>query len=242
MVARLAASLIVGVVSLLCHGGRICAQSPVRAAAFKIEISFPESASSSPLDGHILLGISTDPSSEPRFQLREEEARSAQFFGLDINDWKPGSPAVIDFTTLGYPLKSLDQLPAGDYYVQAVLNIYEAYHRSDGHTVKLPPDRGEGQQWSTKPGNLLNKPQRIHLDPQSPNVVRISLTDKIPPIAPPKDTKYIKHIQIESKLLSAFWGRPTYLGATVLLPEGFDEHPNAHYPLLVHQGHFEHDW
>jgi hypothetical protein len=208
----------------------------------RIEISFPESASPRPLDGHILLGISTDQSSEPRFQLREEEARSAQFFGLDVDDWEPGKPAVIDSTALGYPLKSLDQLPPGDYYVQAVLNIYETYHRADGHVVKLPPDRGEGQQWFRKPGNLLNKPQLVHLDPQSDSVIRIALAEKIPPLSAAKDTKYIKHIQIQSRLLTAFWGRDTYLGATVLLPEGFEEHPDAHYPLLVHQGHFEHDW
>ncbi|HYA62590.1 MAG TPA: esterase, partial [Candidatus Sulfotelmatobacter sp.] len=72
--------------------------------------------------------------------------------------------------------------------------------------------------------------------------IRISLNEKILPIVPPKDTKYIKHIRMQSKLLSAFWGRPMYLGAIVLLPEGFDEHPAAHYPLLVHQGHFESDW
>ena len=218
------------------------AQSSKPPARLRIEISFPDSQSSKPLDGHILLGISTDKSSEPRFQLLEEEAFSAQFFGLDVDSWKPGTPAVIDSTALGYPFVSLDQLRAGDYYVQAVLNIYETFHRSDGHTVKLPPDMGEGQQWFNKPGNLLNKPQLIHLDPQSTNVIRISLTEKIPPIEPAKDTKYLKHIRIESKLLTAFWGRPVYLGATVLLPEGFDEHPSAHYPLLVHQGHFEPDW
>jgi len=208
----------------------------------RIEITFPESLSAKPLDGHILLGIATEKSQEPRFQLHEEEAHSAQFFGLDVDNWKAGSPAVIDSTTLGYPLKSLDQLPAGDYYVQAVLNLYETYHRADGHMVKLPPDLGEGQQWYSKPGNLLSKAQLIHLDPQASNAVRISLTEKMPLISLPRDTKYIKHIRIESKLLTAFWGRPTYLGATVLLPEGFDEHPAAHYPLLVHQGHFESDW
>ena len=220
-----------------------CALAQTQASAkLRIELTFPESTNPKPLDGHILLGISTDPSTEPRFQLREEEASSAQFFGLDVDNWKPGTPAVIDSTALGYPLKSLDELPPGDYYVQAVLNVYETYHRADGHTVKLPPDRGEGQQWFSKPGNLLNKPVPIHLDPQSINVVRISLSEKIPPIERPKDTQYIKHMQIESKLLSAFWGRPTYIGATIVLPEGFDEHPNAHYPLLVHQGHFEADW
>ena len=209
----------------------------------RFEITFPEAQSAGkPLDGHILLGLSTDKSTEPRYQLREEEASSAQFFGLDVDNWKPGQPAVIDSTALGYPLNSLDQLPAGDYYVQAVLNVYETFHRADGHTVKLPPDQGEGQQWFNKPGNLLNKPQLIHIDPQSNSVIRISLTEKIPPIEPAKDTQYIKHIRMQSKLLSNFWGRPVYLGAIVLLPEGFDQHPTAHYPLLVHQGHFEADW
>lgn len=208
----------------------------------RFEICFPEALSSKTLDGHIMLGISTDKSSEPRFQLREEEAYSAQFFGLDVDGWKPGAPAVIDSKTLGYPIRSLDQLPAGDYYVQAVLNVYETFHRADGHTIKLSPDLGEGQQWFSKPGNLLNTPQLIHIDPQSDKPIRINLTDKIPPLEPAKDTKYIKHIRIQSKLLTAFWGQPMYLGATVLLPEGFEEHPGAHYPILVHQGHFEADW
>ena len=221
----------------------LLAQSSKSPSHLRFEIIFPEAQSAGkPLDGHILLGISTDKTSEPRYQLREEEASSAQFFGLDVDNWKPGQPAILDSTALGYPLNSLDQLPAGDYYVQAVLNIYETFHRSDGHTVKLPPDQGEGQQWFNKPGNLLNKPQLIHIDPQSNSVIRISLTEKIPPIEPAKDTKYIKHIRMQSKLLSNFWGRPVYLGAIVLLPEGFDQHPTAHYPLLVHQGHFEADW
>jgi len=231
----------IAAIYLLC-----CSCTPGRPAdepaKLQIEISFPWSASNKPLDGHLLVGISTDKASEPRFQLREEEAESAQFFGLDVDGWRPDAPVVIDSKTLGYPLKSLDQLPAGDYYVQAVLNIYDTYHRADGHTIKLPPDMGEGQQWFAKPGNLLNKPLRIHLDPHASNVVRISLTEKIPPVTGLKDTRYIKHIRIESKLLSAFWGKPTYLGGTVLLPQGFDDHPNAHYPLLVHQGHFEADW
>jgi hypothetical protein len=220
--------------------------SPQRARGqshLRFEISFPTSATNGkPLDGHILLGISSNKSSEPRFQLKEEEVESAQFFGLDVDNWKPGSPATIDSTSLGYPLKSLAQLPPGDYYVQAVLNVYETFHLANGHTVKLPPDRGEGQQWFRKPGNLLNRPLLLHLDPQSSAPVRITLDEKIPPLEPAADTKYIKHIRMQSKLLTAFWGRPIYLGATVLLPQGFDQHPNAHYPVLVHQGHFEADW
>src|SRR5437588_627349 len=131
----------------------------------------------------------------------------------------------------------------------------------DGHTLKLPPDKGEGQQWQIKPGNLYSKPQKIHLDPKTQQVIRVSLTEKIPPIeeqpavvdsvleswtglAQPKqiaDSKWVKHLRIQSDLLTKFWGRPTYLGAIVLLPEGWDEHPHARFPLVVQQTHFHRD-
>jgi hypothetical protein len=68
--------------------------------------------------------------------------------------------------------------------------------------------------------------------------VELSLDQEIPPIPPPPDTKYIKHFKIRSELLSKFWGRPMELGACVLLPEGFDEHPDLRYPLCVFHGHF----
>jgi hypothetical protein len=212
------------------------------ASRLRFEVSFPASLSDKPIDGRIMLGIAKEEKPEPRNQLREEEAKSAQFFGLDVDALAPGASAIIDATTLGYPAISLDQLPAGDYYVQAVLNVYATYHRSDGHTVKLPPDMGEGQQWFEKPGNLMSKPQRIHIDPASGSAVRISLTEKIPPVKTPQDTKYVKHFRIQSKLLSDFWGQPMYLGAIVVVPAGFEEHANARYPLLIDQGHFPADF
>jgi len=103
----------------------VVGQNPAGASSGKprFEISFPASLSSKPLDGHIMLGIAKDEKPEPRFQLREEEAESAQFFGLDVDGLAPCSAAVLDSATLGYPLVSLDALPAGDYYVQAVLNV-----------------------------------------------------------------------------------------------------------------------
>jgi hypothetical protein len=88
----------------------------------------------------------------------------------------------------------------------------------------------------------MSKPQRIHIDPASGGVVRISLSEKIPPVETPKDTQYVKHFRIQSKLLSDFWGQPMYLGAIVVVPAGFEEHPNAHYPLLIDQGHFPSDF
>ena len=126
--------------------------------------------------------------------------------------------------------------------MQAVLNRYETFHLGDGRVLELPPDKGEGQHWERKPGNLYSLPRKVTIDPESNDTIRISMDQEIPEIERPTDTKYVKHIQLESKLLTEFWGRPTELGAHVLLPKGFDEHPEARYPLAIFHGHFPSDF
>jgi hypothetical protein len=216
----------------------------------RFSISFPETSSHEPVDGRLLLLVSTDGSKEPRFQI-SEDLNTQQVFGFDYEGWKPGQPAIIDSTSFGYPLRLVDDLKPGEYWVQALLHRYETFHRSDGHTVKLPMDRGEGQQWNSAPGNLYSTPQKITINAIDPKEaasdygkreIKIVLDKVIPPIDPPKDTKYVKHVKIQSDLLTKFWGRPMYLGANVLLPEGFDSHPNSHYPLVIFHGHFPADF
>ena len=203
----------------------------------RFAVAFPEERSAEPLDGRMLLLISADDSAEPRFQI-SDGAGTQLAFGLDVEGLKPGEEAVFDGAVLGYPLKSLADLPAGEYWVQALLNRYETFHLAGGHTVKLPPDKGEGQSWSRKPGNLYSLPAKIMLDPRKDDLVRIVIDQEIPALPDPPETKYIRHIRIQSKLLTEFWGRPMYLGAWILVPEGFDEHPEARYPLIINHGHF----
>ena len=208
------------------------AQAPLR-----FGLSFPSERSAAPIDGRMLLMISVDSEREPRFQINDG-ANTQLIFGIDVNGLTPGIEAVIDAQVLGYPLQSLAEIPPGEYWVQGLLHRYETFHRADGHTVKLPMDRGEGQHWNRAPGNLYSVPQKIHVDPASNTIISIVLDQEIEPIDPPEDTKYVKHIKIQSKLLTDFWGRPMHLGAVVLLPHGFDEHPEARYPLIVNHGHF----
>jgi hypothetical protein len=200
-------------------------------------VSFPAERSAQPLDGRLLLLLSNDPSAEPRFQI-SDGATTQLIFGIDVDGLAPGTAAVVDASAFGYPIPSLSELPPGDYYVQALLNRYETFVRSDGHTVKLPPDKGEGQVWNIKPGNIYSEPKKITIAAGEPASFAISLDKEIPPIPPAPDTKYIKHVKIQSELLTKFWGRPVEIGACVLLPEGFDEHPDARYPLFINHGHF----
>jgi len=206
-------------------------------AELRFAVSFPAERSKTPLDGRLLLLISTNGKDEPRFQI-SDGPNTQLVFGVDVDGLAPGAEAVVDASAFGYPVRSLAALPPGEYYVQALLHRYETFHRSDGHVVKLPMDRGEGQRWNAAPGNLYSTPRRMTIDPVKAGTVRIFLDREIPPIAPPKDTKYVRHEKIQSELLTKFWGRPMYLGACLLLPEGFDAHPGARYPLIVFHGHF----
>jgi hypothetical protein len=185
----------------------------------------------------MLLLISSDSTAEPRFQI-SDGPNTQLVFGIDVDGLAPGREAVFDASVLGYPLASQRDVPPGRYRVQALLNRYETFHRGDGQVVKLPPDRGEGQQWNRKPGNLYSTPRWVTLDPRRAGVVRLVLDQEIPPIPDPPETRYVRHERIQSRLLTEFWGRPIYLGAHVLLPEGFDTHPQARYPLVIDHGHF----
>ena len=210
------------------------------AAAATFSVSFPKEQSAGPLDGRLLLIVSTDPSAEPRMQVNNSP-NTQMIFGMDVDSLEPGREAMVDERAFGYPVRKLSDLKPGHYYVQALLHRYETFHIAGGHTVKLPMDRGEGQHWNLAPGNLYSKPQEVTLEAGMSAPVHILLDQQIPPIPEPKDTKYIRHVRIKSELLSAFWGRPMYLGAHILLPEGFDEHPDAHFPLAVFHGHFPSD-
>lgn len=205
-------------------------------------VSFPASRSSAPLDGRIILLLSKDGTREPRAQFDDDAILTSPYiFGVNVENLKPGQAAVIDSSAYGWPAQSLSNVKPGDYFVQAVINLYETFHRADGSIVKLPPDKGEGQQWNLKPGNLYSRPIKVHLDPAHTDRTTLVLDQEIAAIPPKSNSEFVKHVMIKSELLSKFWGRPMYIGAHVLLPWGFATHPNAHYPLMVFHGHFPDD-
>ena len=205
-----------------------------------------DAATGDKLNGRLLLILSRDGGNEPRFQI-SDNFRTQQIFGIDVEDWDGATLQTFDQASFGYPQRSLAEIPTGRYWIQAFFHQYETFRRADGHIVKLPMDRGEGQVWNRAPGNRYSTPIEVDFNAitqatDKSHSVTLTLDQVIPPIEPPQDTKYIKHIQIQSKLLSEFWGRPMFLGAHVLLPEGFDEHPEAKYPLAIFHGHFSYDF
>jgi hypothetical protein len=239
MRARVKAISRAGALGLLTAGvgaGSACTpQAKPSAPSTRIVVTFAPSLEQKPIDGRLLVLVAKEDTPEPRFRVTDNDD-TAQMFGIDVDDWKPSAPTVVDVATLGYPMRSLSELPPGDYVVQALVHRYETFVRGDGHTVKLPPDRGEGQQWNRAPGNLSSTPRRVRIDRGAE--VRIDLDRAEPPLPGVKDTKYVRHVRIESPRLTKFWGRPTFLGAIVILPEGWDTHPDVRYPVAIAHNHF----
>jgi Putative esterase len=187
-----------------------------------------------PVTGRVYVMISRTNEREPRQQIGRT---GVPFFGHDVERLAPGSFGVIDGSELGFPVESMAALPAGDYQVQAFVNRYSEFKRADGHVVWMHDDQWEGQQWSRSPGNLYSDVQRVHLDPARGWNVDLTASHVIPPIDVPADNAWVKRFRIQSPMLTRFWGRPIWMGATVLVPRDYDR-DTTHYPVLYQQGHF----
>lgn len=211
-----------------------------RAEEFRVELAVPDAPQSS-YDGRLILVLAADDKTEPRFQV-DAAYDGAQVFGIQVDGFRNGQARVVGKDVLGYPGRSLADVPAGTYTVQAVLHKYDTFRLGNGKTVKLPAARGAGQNWRKEPGNLVSKPFKVAFDPKRPGEIKVALTEVMPAIAEPNDSEFIRHFKFRSDRLSKFWGRDVFLRGHVLVPKDFDKHPEARYPLAIFHGHFPDDF
>ncbi len=203
-------------------------------AKVRFEIQVPASARNEPTTGRAFVILSRTNQTEPRLQIGRI---GTPFFGRDFEKLAPGGVAVVDGTDLGHPVWDMSEIPPGDYWVQGMVSVYSEFRRADGKVVWLHDDQWEGQQWNRSPGNLYSTPRQVRIDPAQKSVIRLVADQKIPPIEMPANTEWVERFRFESPSLSKFWGRPIYLGATVLLPKDYRT-STTRYPVLYEQGHF----
>ena len=200
-------------------------------------LAFPATVSAGQITGRAYLFVARTDKSEPRNQsgsFRESEP----FFGIDVSALKPGESVTFDPSVPGFPLPSLDRVPAGDYFVQGMILPYTQFKRADGHTIWAHMDAGEGQRFNSAPGSLVSDVQKVRIDPARKTMTTLSLTKTLPPVARIDDTPWVRRVRLTSRLASAFWNHPMPMGAVVLLPKGYDENPTRRYPVVYTVGHF----
>ncbi len=204
-------------------------------AELQFSVSFDKAISESGITGRVYVMLSKHNKREPRNQVGMS---GVPFWGMNVDNLAPGKGAIINDEVFGYPLESIRDIPAGEYYVQGYINVYTAFKRSDGHTLWMHKDNWEGQSWRRGEGNLYSEVKKVYIDPQRSATIELVCNNANPAVNIPGDTRMVKRIRIRSKLLSDFWGQDMYLGATVLLPNGYDKNPDESYPVNYQHGHF----
>ncbi len=179
-------------------------------------VSFPESARREPLTGRVLLFLSTRSSGEPR---RADYFRLPAAYALNVTNLYPGDLVTFlpdkfrAYTALAYP-DSMDRLPPGTYYAQAVIDLNDTRANfNDGA------------------GNLHSGIVRCELSGAKGRAYEL-VTDQVEPETPPMDTDWVKLVEVRSRLLSEFHGREVKLRAAVVLPSTYHEKVGEKYPAV----------
>ena len=130
---------------------------------------------------------------------------------------RPGRRRRSTQVALGYPT-SLADLPPGDYFAQAVINVYEQVHRADGKTIWVHMNDGTIEFFRTP--RAISTATSYRCTSATGGAIKIRSRTSIAAPTRPEDTEWVKHVSIQSPMLTKFWGRPIFIHATVLLPEG----------------------
>lgn len=200
----------------------------------RISVTLPDTGSGQPLTGRLVVIFSAPDTPEPRLLIHPN---GPQIFGMDVEERAPGDVVSLSAVDPGYPLASIADLADGEYNVQAILNVYESFTRADGRAVWLPL-RAEGRLFHESPGNWVSEVVKVTRRSGNPMALRLELSRTIETSEAPEDSEHVKHVKIRSERLSRFWGRDMFLEATVLLPRGYAEHREVHYPAIYVHGHF----
>ena len=197
--------------------------TPAAAAAqpARFEVTVSPSVLSGPLSGRLVVVVSKNAQPEPRLAIGPQ---GPALFAVDLEQLPAGQAVVVDDKSLGYP-RRLSELPRGEYFVQAVINVYEQVRRADGHTIWLPMNDGTQEFFSNAAGNVYSDAQRVSVGDGA--TVRLTVTQRVAPATRAPDTEWVKRVRIQSEKLTRFWGRPTYIHARCCCPRDTTSTPTS---------------
>lgn len=198
---------------------------PPGKSRLRFEVTAAPGLLGAPADGRLILVLGHTAAPEPRTRIGDVSLRAEPVLGTDVTAFDGRQAAVLGDGSALFPLRSLTELPAGDYWLQAILATNRDLCLLDA------------------PGNLVSTPQRARLEPGRRRTVKLSLDRRLAE-EPDRETELVKFLTLRSERLTQFWGRPMFLRAGVILPRGWAEEPSRRYPLVIRIGGFgtRHTW
>ena len=145
----------------------LAANSPAK-SSWQFEITVNKGLTTAAKDGRLFLILAQKSNPEPRLTLNRTGLDAPEALARDVTAFASGTVVVLDQSDFAFPIKHLSELPAGDYFAQALFDC--------NADLRSPQS----------PGNLYSKPQRIHFDPGQGGTVKLELTQQIPPSRCPR--------------------------------------------------------
>lgn len=184
------------------------AASAVGTVRFKIRIDASVLQSNKSFSGRLLIFMTSNPKQVETIAPDSMNPNAVYISGTEITNLEAGKSIEIDADEQAFPQK-FSAAPKGEYQVMALLDRNHSYTYSgagEGDVyssvvkVKMPDDETELTLSKIVPGRKLDIPENV------------------------------KVLEFESPMLSAFWGRPVKMYATVILPPGYEKSKNQKYP------------
>jgi enterochelin esterase-like enzyme len=198
-------AIVLPVIILL--GVTAASAAPVR---FKITLDPSAAASSEPLSGRLLIFMTRSDKPLQTIEPSFMDPDAVWIAGMEVANLTPGKSIEIDPDALSYP-SPFSAAPAGEYQIMALLD------RDHSYTYN-----GSG------PGDISSAVVKATMP-----ATAVTLTlSKITPerkITVPANARLI---ELESPMLSTFWGRPIKMQASVILPPSYDKSKTQKYPTV----------
>src|SRR6478672_2150309 len=99
---------------------------------------------------------------EPRLVDGDVSLDAPPMVARDVKSFGSSATAVIDNSAIAYPISDLAHLPAGEYFVQALLDT-----NIDLSSLNAP-------------GNLYTDVQKVSIDPQNGGTIKLTLSNAVP--------------------------------------------------------------
>ena len=177
-----------------------------------------------PVSGRLLLFLKQG-SGDKEVDVSEFRPADTWVAAREVHDIAPGATVEIDADETAYP-KPFSALAAGTYEAQAVLDVNHTANyggRSPADWISNVVDLAA---WTPGTGAepVITLDHHAEENPRRAQMLAAAKENAKPGVAQVEE--------LESPLLTRFWGRPTCIKAWVILPPGYDEHGSMTYPTV----------
>lgn len=194
----------------------LAAQTISAAGTVRLKVKLDDSIvqNKQSFSGRLLIFMTASDKTLETIQPQYDDPTAVYVTGVEVENIAAGQTIEVDPDTLAFPAK-FSEAKAGEYQVMALLDQDHSYNYD-----------GMGA------GDVVSKVTKITMPSTDAELVLSKIIPE-PKIEIPEGSKIV---EMESPMLSKFWGRPIKIEASVIFPPSYDQSKRRTYPTvyLIH--------